>query len=119
MPKMSKKKGLNSKDIPEKPGLYALSISAGGKSIDAYAGQTKNLRRRIREHRRGKLAGIDQRRLRVRYRQTRNPEVKERVFINNLKKRGAWLGLNKIKGSSSRSRVSGSKTSKTKRAKRN
>lgn len=57
MPKMSKKKGLNSKDIPEKPGLYALSISAGGKSIDAYAGQSKKLEKAHKRAQAWKIGG--------------------------------------------------------------
>lgn len=119
MPRMSKKKSLGSKDIPKKPGLYTIFLADKGKSEKIYSGQTNNLRRRAREHKRGHgdqivdhvLANIDQRHIRMKYRATKNPKGKEKAFIANQKKKGAWLGLNQTKGNSSKSR----RASKTKK----
>ncbi|KXJ09971.1 hypothetical protein AC249_AIPGENE24375 [Exaiptasia diaphana] len=111
MPKMSKKKSLGSKAIPKQPGLYTISASFKGKSVDIYSGQTNNLQRRAREHRRGGgkqlvdnvIANADQRHILIQCMKTKNPEVKEKAFIAAQKKNGAWLGLNQTKGNSSKS----------------
>ena len=108
IPRMSKPKCLGSKNIPSKPGIYTMTQSGPwGTPIALYTGQTNNLKRRIQEHNRGNgeqfidhyIGNVaDKRTLRVKYVKTPNPQLKEKGFMQNQKKRGALLPFNLTKG---------------------
>ena len=96
-------KKLTPSKIPEKPGIYLISVIIGPKEIPYYVGRTKNLRQRLyRNHLMGPLTNARLKKYLINFKECKNPKlaknfIREKCLVRwfferDIRKRGAVEG---------------------------
>ena len=95
--------------VPPKPVIYNIAKKEPGRKNLAhlYTGRTNNVKRRLKEHLRGKLKDYDPSNLRVKYVSEPQQKTMEKTYMECQRKKGNQPLLNKRGGDGTSSRAKG------------